>query len=789
MKKLFLLLTALATGIACCPAARLHPTTGRVVDEQGGNVEFASVILLHGGEQAAGTATDTEGRFTLKVPSGDYTLSIQYLGYEPLKREIRIGEELQLGDFTLRPSARKIEGIVVRGQLIRREADRFVVNVANAPSAIGRNGIELLEHAPGVWLDNDKITINGKSGSKVYINDRQLRMEATQLMTYLRSLHAEEIRKIEVIPTTGADYDADSAGGIIKITLRKRRENGVEGSVTMTTYQSGLQHSYSPGGSISYHTGRLDLNASAWSWLGNTIMISEESTSYTGSDKRLRAHSKMDENDYTGGGTIEAVYEIGSRHSIGAEFSFLHMNEENENPTATDLIAGTTTRTASDYNGSNRATGFEGTFNYIWKIDTLGSTFKLLGDYAHRTTRIRSDNFSRITAPAPAPVIDSSYRDHTLSKYCVAALTLALEKNFSPRWSLKTGMKYTRNDMRNDARYEYRRDDRWAPDDNQSFAINYTEHIAAAYGIVSAKFGRLNFIAGLRGEYTRTYGRGEKMGRNYFSLFPNANISWSLDGEGAYSVVAQYGRTIERPQFWVMTPRRMQISDYTYQTGNPELDPAYKHDVSLTLVMKHKYTLTGGVIIQTGEIQQTMVPDGDNPDRLCLTWLNFATTKNYYVTANLPFQFTKWWSLNVNASYVRQGQRIDRHSPEQHYNICSVNSSTTFTLPAKCYIDLSYRFQSRMNFGNCWVEPMHFLHAGLKKRFGERFTASFTVRNLLDRTQHIGARGEGFVRTVDNRQPWVKRSCQIGLTYNFKAGKAFKKRSVEAGAADDKGRL
>ena len=168
---------------------------------------------------------------------------------------------------------------------------------------------------------------------------------------------------------------------------------------------------------------------------------------------------------------------------------------------------------------------------------------------------------------------------------------------------------------------------------------------------------------------------------------------------------------------------------------------------------------------------------------------NFDTTKNYYLTANAPFQFTKWWTLNLNLTYIRQGQRIDEHSAEKHYNFYFVNSSTTFSLPAKFYIDLSYRFQSRMDFGNCWVKPLHFLNAGIKKRFGDKFTASFSVRNLIERPQHIGARGDGFVRMVDVKQQWNDRSFTIGVTYNFKSGKAFKRKAVEAGSADEKSRL
>ena len=50
---------------------------------------------------------------------------------------------------------------------------------------------------------------------------------------------------------------------------------------------------------------------------------------------------------------------------------------------------------------------------------------------------------------------------------------------------------------------------------------------------------------------------------------------------------------------------------------------------------------------------------------------HFDTTKNYYLTANAPFQFTKWWTMNLNLTYIRQGQRIDEHSAEKHYNFCS----------------------------------------------------------------------------------------------------------------------
>ena len=786
MKRLILLIVILASAVSRLSAARLCPSTGRVVDEQGNAVEYATVVLLKGSEQVAGRTTDARGRFELKAAPGNYTLQIQFLGFDPIKKAVRVELDNDLGDFVMRSSATDIEGVVVKAQLVRREADRFVVDVANAPAAIGKDGIELLERAPGVWIDGEKISINGKSGSKVYINDRELRMEPEQLLTYLRSLRAEEIQKIEVVPTTGADYDADSAGGIIRITLKKRRENGIDGSVSFNTSQAEIVNKYNPSANINIHSGRTDFYASAWGSFGGDKTTTDEQTRYDAADKALNAHSEMKGRNRSFGASAGTVFEINPRHSVGAEFEYWRNRDGEPNDSYTDFRdGGTVTRTDSYFDKLDRRNNYSATFNYIWKIDTLGSTLKLLADYTRRENDTRNDNTSRITAPGG--VLDSVYRDNSVSLYNITTATLALEKNFSPRWSLKAGAKYTYNDMHNNALYEYRKGDAWLRNEQQSFTIDYTENIAAAYGIVSAKLGDWSLVAGLRGEYTHTTGKG--VGQDYFSLFPNANVSYSFSREKGWSLIAQYARTIERPRFWSLNPQRMQISDYTYQTGNPSLDPAFRHDVSLTLVMAHKYTLTGGVQLVDDEIQQTMRADPENPDLLQLAWVNYDATKGYYLSANLPFQPAKWWQLNADITYMRRGQRVEQHGAEEFFNWGFVNLSTTFTLPAKFYIDLSYRYQTRLDLGNCWVEPDHRLQAGIKKRFGDRFTASFSVQNLLDQGQVIGARGDGFVRTVNARQTWSNRSYRIGVTWNFKSGKAFKRKAVEAGSEAEKSRL
>ena len=90
MKRLILLIVTLAAAATRLFAAHLCPSTGRVVDEQGKAVEYATVVLLKGTEQVAGMATDAEGRFALQAAPGEYTLLIQYLGFDPVKKPVRV---------------------------------------------------------------------------------------------------------------------------------------------------------------------------------------------------------------------------------------------------------------------------------------------------------------------------------------------------------------------------------------------------------------------------------------------------------------------------------------------------------------------------------------------------------------------------------------------------------------------------------------------------------------------------------------------------------------------------
>ena len=788
---IFGILGAMLLSLAASSAsAQSFSVSGEVVNSNNEAVPYATVVLLNGNTQAAGCTTNDAGCFSLNVAAGSYTLDIRFIGYESVSKEIDVISSIDLGKILLKESETAIDEIVVTAQLIRREADRFVVDVANSPVAIGKDGEELLKAAPGVWIQDDKISINGSSGSKIYLNDREVKMDDAQLIAYLRSLRANDIQRIDVIPQAGADYDAASSGGIIKITTKKRLDAGLMGSASLSAHGSKGVYNVMPSVSLNYNRGKLNAYGRAWAGLSGNNYISTEHTDYT-SGTIIDAASDMDEDSQWGGANVGVVYDINDKHSLGAEVQYNYYGGSSINNTWTEhTLADITTRTDGHYKsrGDNHMT--TATLNYIYKLDEKGSTLKFIGDYTHSTSPDYNQYFDSEVNPITLLLRDSTYRDHALSRNQLGTATVALEKVLSKAVVLKAGLKYTYNNNSNSADYEYQVGEQWLPNTTKSYDIGYTENIGAAYVTASARLGRWSLVGGLRGEYTNFRDNAGDIKQNYFDLFPNANVSYSITKDGAYSLIAQYARTISRPSFWALSPNETKISEYMIQRGNPNLKASYDNSVSVTAVLKYKYTITLGVKITENAIQQATMVDAENPELLILQTINYPTINNYFASVNLPFQFTKWWQANLNIMGMYIGQRIYPDEPLRRNFMGYANAQMTFTLPKEFYIELSGRYMHGIVAGNTKLADMGNMNLSIKKRLVDnKLTLKLGVDNIIPQTQDITIEEPTFKRVMNVDQPWMRPMVNFSISYNFNSGKQFRAKSVESGSAEDRGRL
>lgn len=753
--------------------------TGCVIDDANAPVEFATIVFLKGDKQIAGTTTSDNGCFHQSIACGTYEIRVSYVGLSSYVDTILVNESKELGKITLKKESTNLKEVTVTASPIRREADKFVMQLEGQPTVIGKNGEEILKEAPGVWIDtDDKISINGNGGTKVYINDREQNMSNEQLMNFLRSLSAEDISKIEVIPRAGAEYSANTTGGIIKITLKSNKDNGIMGSVGTSFSADKNRISYSPNANLNIKNGKWSVNASTW-WFSRPKSKQEanEITTYTNS--KLTSNSVLEENGETyGGGKLGAIYDIDKNNSLGFEGQYTMSHDPiNLNTTSDFLINNVNTQTKSNYITKTNGYNWNLKFNYIHKLDTLGSTLKFLLNYTYDHNK--SDANNRSIVEINESKTDSIFRNDTKARYNVLNGSIDLDKAINKQWRVSAGVKYTLNDMYNFAYYDYQKEGQWIPEINSNYNINYNENIYALYAIANFSSGRWQIKGGLRGEYTNSTGSGGFIGKNYFDLFPNANINYSLTEKGDYSINIGYSRKIERPSFWAMSPIRYQISDYSYQTGNPLLKPSYQNDIDFNLSMAYKYNLSIGGFFSNDGINQQMAIDKDDPRYMSITWVNETQIRGFYVSAYAPITITKWLNLTPNITYVLRGEKKNGEDDSfNYYNLLFANANLTVTLPKNFYIESEAYYQKKMTMGNVKIGNMVFWGLGVKKTFNDnKWVTSLKVSNILSQDMSITGVGDNFNRNYKLKQyPSIKMS----VTYNFNSGKKFKARDVES---------
>ena len=744
---------------------------GSVVDEEGHYISYVTVVAMRDGRQITGASSNTQGVFSFSLADGTYTILIECVGYEPYEREITMPEDADMGVVTLKESSTEIEDVIVKAQMIRREADRFVVDVANAETAVGRDGLELLRQSPGVWVQEDNISINGSSGTKVFINNREIKLSGEALVNYVKNLRAEDIAKIEVVPQTGADQDADARGGALFITLRRRLDNGVMGSVSMQTTQGKSIVSYDPSASINAHVGKFDISASGWYVDYGVDAVSREKTIYHKTNALMEADSEIGLGVNDGAANISAVAEINPRHSIGLALEFQSTRQEGPTDSYTSYRMGDYEQlNVSRYEMMDKSTRYAAALNYIIKTDTLGSTLKFIADYNQSIPTTLNDNRTSITQGGQT--VDSLYVNRSNSTFRIATAQVARERRLSANWLLKYGAKYTYNEINSATTYRYLLAQAWVPSVVDDYDISYIENIGAAYATATANYGRFSAVVGLRGEYTYANGRESDVEQNYFSLFPNANFSYALDKTGKHSIVAQYSRSISRAGFWNLTPRRLQISDYTYQTGNPALKPQFVNQYSLTLVVSS----------MKDAIQQKIVGDPLNPNMMNLTVENLPTLNQYAVVASLPFTLTKWWDWNTNLTGGIIEQRLDASAPKTNKPIAQLYTTMTFKLPKKFFVDANYSGHTGVEVSNLKTSASHSLDVNFKKLIKDSWILQIGLQKLVRQRNNFISSNEDFTREVDVFGQGQDFNVRFGVTWNFKSGKQFRAKDVEKGA-------
>ncbi|MEL6842660.1 MAG: TonB-dependent receptor, partial [Bacteroidota bacterium] len=249
--------------------AQIH---GQLQDEDGRAVAFASVQLLQASDSSRLMAvlSDEQGLFQISTSASDSLLLLVQATsfqrwYSPVFVIAASQNAYPVGTIVLQEQSYVLEEVQIEAQhrLIQQTVEGYVVRIEDSPMANGGSALQVLERAPGMFVDqqNQQLMLNGQTGLMIQINGRLMRMSQAQLIQFLQGISAAEIEKIEFLTQPSARHDSDGAAGIINIVLKRNTIQGTNGSLAINAGH-GWGEKYGLNGSLNHRQGAWSFNTS-----------------------------------------------------------------------------------------------------------------------------------------------------------------------------------------------------------------------------------------------------------------------------------------------------------------------------------------------------------------------------------------------------------------------------------------------------------------------------------------------------------------------------------------------
>ena len=199
---------------------------GKVVDEQGNPVKFASITIVG---KSGGTTTNEQGEFEINVSNGDQ-LSISSVGYEGQK--VTFVDQSQPLTITLKSVAGSLNDVVVIGYGTAKKKDLTgaiatikgddikKTSVADASGLLqGKAAGVVVQNSGGQPGQAPAIVIRGTG---TFGNDQPLYVIDGMIAPSMASLNPNDIASIDVLKDAAAAaiYGSRAANGVVLVTTK-----------------------------------------------------------------------------------------------------------------------------------------------------------------------------------------------------------------------------------------------------------------------------------------------------------------------------------------------------------------------------------------------------------------------------------------------------------------------------------------------------------------------------------------------------------------------------------------
>lgn len=185
-------------------------------------IPFVNIAILSAEDTSfvKGGISDINGQFEIQnVPQGNMLLRVSAIGYKNILVPFTVSNNTALGTIKVAPGATQLKEVKITASrpLYAMDGEKLIYNVADDPTIQTGTTSDALQNAPGVEVDIEgNITLRGVSSVEIWVNDKPSKLTAENLKTYLETLPANALDRIETITNPSAKY-ATSADAVINI--------------------------------------------------------------------------------------------------------------------------------------------------------------------------------------------------------------------------------------------------------------------------------------------------------------------------------------------------------------------------------------------------------------------------------------------------------------------------------------------------------------------------------------------------------------------------------------------
>lgn len=783
-------------------AASLGTVKGRIIDGKKHPVEFATAALLRAGDKSLvkGSVSNRSGEFVIdKVTPGSYIVTVSILGYnkvETEKFEVRADAKVER-NIILNESSHQLKEatVVAKRQFIEQQADKMVINPEASITTSSENVYEILKKLPGVSVDNnDNISLKGKQGVKVMIDDKPTYLSADQLASLLKGMQGKNVDKIEIIENPSARYDAEGNSGIINIKTKHVKAPGFNGSVN-TGLNIGKRLGEFASIDLNANSGKLNLygNYSFYEWRGWHTM---EATRRFVSSALAGAYQQIDSRERNNGNghnykigadyylaknkVVSVMFRGSSGFNLGGGVSQTSFSDRNQKLDSTII-----TSIGQDNNWRN----YTYNVNYKWDIDSAGRSLTFDADYAKfyfKSTNNQSSKYYNGHGMDMNRDFDMiGVQNGDIGIFTVKAdYVHPLSKKITIESGVKTS--FVTNDGKSDFEINDQTGSVWNNDLSKHDHFVYDENINAAYVSGRGQFGNTSVQLGLRLENTNSKGNSQSMSRtdknHYTNLFPSLFVQQKLNENNRVGL--SYSYRIGRPSYHILNPFVWMLDPYTYNQGNPFLQPQFTHSMSVNHSYKGKFITTVGYNY-TKDVFTEVIKQNDETKVMYQTNENLSNAIDLNASETLQLEFTKWWRMNatVTAMYKKVNSELAGATKFERWGY-SGNMTNSFTLPKGFGVELSGRYNSKQLWGNFYIYERYMVDLGMQKKvLNDKGILKVSVNDIFN-TNHGGGYTKYANVDLDVMNHWDSR--RLNISFNYRFGKdSFKTRADRATASSE----